>query len=131
MTSDEKLRKALDVVLSALLGWQTGRTTRSEHAAAVKAARAALALPPRNCDLAEVAENPESAWLDDGDNWDEWGSPRLCIEKWLLAPAKAGAGERKEKQMKRVTMGGSSTGQGPGGQLPSGGCRAGEKEPKR
>ena len=39
--------------------------------------------------------------------------------------------ERKEKQMKRVTMGGSSKGQGPGGQLPSGGCRAGEKEPKR
>lgn len=39
--------------------------------------------------------------------------------------------ERKEKRMKRVTMGGSSKGQGPGGQLPSGGCRAGEKEPKR
>lgn len=39
--------------------------------------------------------------------------------------------ERKEKQMKRVTMGGSSKGQGPGGQLPSGGCRTGEKEPKR
>jgi hypothetical protein len=28
--------------------------------------------------------------------------------------------ERKEKRMKRVTMGGSSKGQGPGGQLPSG-----------
>lgn len=27
--------------------------------------------------------------------------------------------ERKEKRMKRVTMGGSSKGQGPGGQLPS------------
>lgn len=39
--------------------------------------------------------------------------------------------ERKEKQMKRVTMGGSSKGQGPGGQLPSGGCRTGEKEPTR
>lgn len=39
--------------------------------------------------------------------------------------------ERKEKRMKRVTMGGSSKGQGPGGQLPSGGCRTGEKEPKR
>ena len=39
--------------------------------------------------------------------------------------------ERKEKQMKRFAMGGSSKGQGPGGQLPSGGCRMGEKEPKR
>lgn len=39
--------------------------------------------------------------------------------------------ERKERRMKRVTMGGSSKGQGPGGQLPSGGCRAGEKEPKK
>lgn len=28
--------------------------------------------------------------------------------------------ERREKDMKRVTMGGSSKGQGPGGQLPSG-----------
>ena len=39
--------------------------------------------------------------------------------------------ERKEKRMKRVTMGGSSTGQGPASQLPSGGCRTGEKEPKK
>lgn len=50
----------------------------------------ALALPLRNCDLDEVAENPEAAWLNDEDNWDEWGSPKLCIEKWLLAPAKKG-----------------------------------------
>jgi hypothetical protein len=39
--------------------------------------------------------------------------------------------EREERNMKRVTMGGSSTGQGPASQLPSGGCRAGEKEPKK
>ena len=39
--------------------------------------------------------------------------------------------ERKEKQMKRVTMGGSSTDQGSASQLPSGGCRAEEKEPKK
>lgn len=39
--------------------------------------------------------------------------------------------ERKERQMKRVTMGGSSTAQGAADQLPSGGCRTGEKEPKK
>ena len=39
--------------------------------------------------------------------------------------------EREERNMKRVTMGGSSTGQGPASQLPSGGCRAEEKEPKK
>ena len=39
--------------------------------------------------------------------------------------------EREERNMKRVTMGGSSTDQGSASQLPFGGCRAGEKEPKK
>lgn len=39
--------------------------------------------------------------------------------------------EREERNMKRVTMGGSSTGQGSASQLPSGGCRAEEKKPKK
>jgi hypothetical protein len=39
--------------------------------------------------------------------------------------------ERKEKRMKRVTMGGSSKAQGARDRLPPGGCREGEKEPKR
>lgn len=38
--------------------------------------------------------------------------------------------ERKEKDAKRVTMGGSSRAQGVRDRLPSGGCRKGEKEPK-
>ena len=39
--------------------------------------------------------------------------------------------ERKEKDAKRVTMGGSSRAQGVRDRLPSGGCRKGEKEPKK
>lgn len=37
----------------------------------------------------------------------------------------------EQNERKRVTMGGSSKGQGPGGQLPSGTVPDGEKEPKR
>lgn len=48
---------------------------------------AALSAPPRNCDLPEVAKDPWRAWLDDKSNWDEFGSPKLEIHDWLLAPA--------------------------------------------
>ena len=47
----------------------------------------ALSTPPRNCDLPEVAKDPWRAWLDDKSNWDEFGSPKLEIHDWLLAPA--------------------------------------------
>jgi hypothetical protein len=49
-------------------------------------ARAALAAPPRNCDLPKVAEDPWRAWLDDKSNWED-GNPKLEIHDWLLAPA--------------------------------------------
>lgn len=50
-------------------------------------ARAALSAPPRNCDLPKVVEDPWRAWLDDKSNWDEFGSPKLEIHDWLVAPA--------------------------------------------
>ena len=61
-------------------------------------ARAALAAPPRNCDLTKVTEDPWRAWLDDKSNWDEFGSPKLEIHDWLLAPAteKEGANDGNE-----------------------------------
>lgn len=52
-----------------------------------KWAQSALSAPPRNCDLPEVAKDPWRAWLDDKSNWDEFGSPKLEIHDWLLAPA--------------------------------------------
>ena len=53
----------------------------------VRKAKATLSAPPRNCDLPEVAKDPWRAWLDDKSNWDEFGSPKLEIHDWLLAPA--------------------------------------------
>ena len=53
---------------------------------------AALAAPPRNCDLPKVAEDPWRAWLDDESNW-EGGNPKLEIHEWLLATAIEKEGE--------------------------------------
>lgn len=47
----------------------------------------ALAAPPRNCDVYATAEEARQAWLDDAENWDEFGSPKLELHKWLFAPA--------------------------------------------
>jgi len=48
-----------------------------------------LAIPPRNCDLYVTAKKAHEAWIYDTDNWDEFGSPKLDIHEWLLAPTKS------------------------------------------
>lgn len=88
----QAMREAVEKLVN-FLRWayaQDCAVSRDKLADAIDIGVAALSKPPRNCDLDEVAENPEAAWLNDKDNWDEWGSPKLCIEKWLLAPAKKG-----------------------------------------
>lgn len=54
--SNEAMREALNMALNALFGWQLGQTTRKEHAAAVAAIKAALALPYRQCDVGTAEE---------------------------------------------------------------------------
>ena len=49
---------------------------------------AALAAPARNCDLFSDAETARQAWLDDKDNWDDFGRMKLDSHEWLLASAK-------------------------------------------
>ena len=63
--------------------------------AILDACRDALAWPARNCDLYDDAEIALRAWLEDKDNWDEFGSPRLELCEWLFAPAveRKGAGD--------------------------------------
>ena len=39
-------------------------------------------------DLYDDAEIAWRAWLEDADNWDEFGSPRLELAEWLFASAK-------------------------------------------
>lgn len=48
----------------------------------------ALSAPARNCDLYDDAETARQAWLDDADNWDDFGSPKLELPEWLFASAK-------------------------------------------
>lgn len=50
----------------------------------------ALAQPPRNCDIKSIADNSHKAWLDDEENWDDFGSPYLEQADWLLAKSKKG-----------------------------------------
>jgi hypothetical protein len=47
----------------------------------------ALAAPARNCDRFADAESARQAWLDDAENWDDFGSPKLELHEWLFAPA--------------------------------------------
>lgn len=49
--------------------------------------KSALSAPPRNCDKFADAETARRAWLDDAENWDEFGSPKLELHEWLFAPA--------------------------------------------
>ena len=49
---------------------------------------AALSAPPRNCDLPKVMEAPHTAWINDWNNWDEFGDPKKDIGEWLLAERK-------------------------------------------
>ena len=50
----------------------------------------ALAMPPRNCDIKSIVDDSHKAWLDDEENWDDFGSPTLEHADWLLATAKEG-----------------------------------------
>lgn len=45
----------------------------------------ALSKPPRNCDRFADAETARQAWLDDVENWDDFGSPKLELHEWLFA----------------------------------------------
>lgn len=42
--------------------------------------------PLRNCDMFKDAKTARQAWLDDVDNWDDFGSSKLELHEWLFAP---------------------------------------------
>jgi len=63
---------------------------------AISKANFALSAPARNCDRFADAETARQAWLDDAENWDEFGSPELELHEWLLAPAAERKGEGDE-----------------------------------
>ena len=89
------MREALDIALDALIDWSLGQATRDKHCVAVKAIKAALAAPPRNCDMPLVVDgtadnNADKAWrVFKKHNPNAcFGVPGLlrCID-WLFAPA--------------------------------------------
>ena len=52
-----------------------------------------LSAPARNFDRFEDAKTARQAWLDDANNWDDFGSPELELHEWLFAPAAERKGE--------------------------------------
>ena len=42
----------------------------------------------RNCDLYTSAAEIIRAWLEDEDNWDDFGSPVHDFPEWIFLPAK-------------------------------------------
>lgn len=90
MQTNNKLREALELAKSTfetLIKFQGDEDFVKTWAELGREAMiAALAIPPRNCDLPKVAEDPWRAWLDDESNWED-GNPKLEIHDWLLATA--------------------------------------------
>ncbi len=87
------MREALEMVIEiADREWRSFRETP-----AMKEMRdvctSALSAPARNCDRFEDAKTARQAWLDDANNWDDFGSPELELHEWLLAPAAEQKGE--------------------------------------
>lgn len=85
------MREALELALDALLSWLNGTIDRNKNREAIKAIRAALSAPARNCDkmpdidnltMHDLANSPCKSTL-------EYASREelLALVRWLLAPA--------------------------------------------
>lgn len=79
----EKLDKLLFVGVDGYVHGQPDKTDEIE-----RTIKSILSAPVRNCDLCDDAEIALRAWLEDKDNWDEFGSPNLELCEWLFASAK-------------------------------------------
>lgn len=79
----EKLDKLLFVGVDGYVHGQPDKTDEIE-----RTIKSILSAPARNCDLYDDAETAWRAWLEDKDNWDEFGSPELELCEWLFAFAK-------------------------------------------
>jgi hypothetical protein len=88
------LREALSDACYAMFNFlKTQNGGYEEMANALDKSKAALSAPARNCDRFADAESARQAWLDDADNWDDFGSPTLELYEWLFAPAEERKGE--------------------------------------
>lgn len=79
----EKLDKLLFVGVDGYVHGQPDKTDEIE-----RTIKSILSAPARNCDLYDDAVIAWRAWLEDKDNWDEFGSPNLELCEWLFASAK-------------------------------------------
>lgn len=86
MEANSKLREALEFIKLASDDYEKYGNTKAGALDMIhEKACAALAAPPRNCDRFADAETARQAWLDDAENWDDFGSPRLELHEWLFA----------------------------------------------
>lgn len=58
-----------------------------QRKALIALSKPALSTSARNCDRFADAKTARQAWLDDAENWDEFGSPKLELHEWLFAPS--------------------------------------------
>lgn len=90
MVMREAILKVKDILDKFACMTETFAIYKHEHIDLAKSLlEQALAEPPRNCDIKSVCADSHKAYLDDDDNWDEWGNPKLSIQDWLLAKSKA------------------------------------------
>ena len=97
------IREALELALDALISWLNGTIDRTANRETIKAIRAALSAPARNCDL--FGGDPKmlnTAWFDwtaSPSGHDAIGVAKMTFAGWLLAPAaelkKDGKGDGK------------------------------------
>lgn len=81
-------REALVAALPIMRNCPFTHYNTTEVDTVVEMMERALSAPARNCDLYDDAETAWRAWLEDKENWDEFGSPGLELCEWLFASAK-------------------------------------------
>ncbi len=94
------LREALEAAELGLFWWQSGSMNRDKHRALIATIKAALAAPPRNCDIYFTEEAVGAATVTVRDcgacsRIDMEAPCVFCMVRWLLAPAQEKEGDAK------------------------------------
>lgn len=85
-----KMREVLLEIAKVADDWERHSNTKAGALDRIyELANTALSEPPRQCDVFNDAESARQAWLNDAENWDEFGSPELELHEWLYASAKS------------------------------------------
>ena len=90
-TQAEQLMAVMDSLYTLLTARLSGTGTQVTDLGLLEMVGRARSIPPdplRNCDVYRTPRAAWQAWLDDKDNWTDFGSEVHSIQEWLLAPVK-------------------------------------------